>query len=361
MMKHTDVIERMITYMNSGDVSEEAFNEHALFLFTYQFTHNKVYQKYCRQKGKTLRNVKDWKSIPAVPVDAFKQLPLTCTPIEEAEAIFMTSGSTSGVPGKHYHHSLEVYDRSMILNFAEHVMKDRGKIRMAIVYPTVEAMPNSSLAHYLGLAKREFGREDSAYCFDEDGIDSEKLFTMLREAEDSQEPLFILGASYSFVHLFEMLDEADLTFSLPEGSMIFDTGGYKNQSEELDLDTFYRLLQEKFGVPREECLNMYGMTELSSQFYDSGNAAVPSRKFGPTWIRSLVVDPLTGEEKKAGEKGILIHYDLANINSVIGIMTEDIGEKEGEGFYLFGRAEGAEAKGCSMALDTFLQATTGGK
>jgi len=361
MMNHREVIERTIAYMNSGDVSEEAFNEHALFLFTYQFTNNKVYQKFCRQKGKTLRSVKDWKSIPPVPVDAFKQLPLTCTPVEEAGAVFMTSGSTSGVPGKHYHHSLEVYDRSMILNFAEHVMKDREKLRMAIVYPTAEAMPNSSLAHYLGLAKREFGREDSAYCFDENGIESEKLFTMLAEAESSQEPIFLLGASYSFVHLFDMLAEADLRFTLPEGSMIFDTGGYKNQSEELDLDTFYQRLQENFGVDRKDCINMYGMTELSSQFYDSGNARVPARKFGPHWIRSLVVDPLTGEEKPAGEKGILIHYDLANINSVIGIMTEDIGRKEGEGFYLFGRAEGAEAKGCSMALDSFLQATRGGE
>lgn len=358
-MNKRDVIDKTIAFMNSEDRSEEAFNEQALMLFKYQFTHNKAYQKYCRQKGNTLRNVKHWKSIPSVPVNGFKKLTLSCTPDEEAEAIFMTSGSTSGIPGKHYHHSLDVYDTSMILNFSEHVMRQINKIRMAILFPTEAFMANSSLAHYLALAKKEFGTEQSAYYFDQDGIQYEKLFTMLLEVEQTNEPILLLGASYSFVHLFDRLAKENRTFVLPEGSMIFDTGGYKNKVEEMDLETFYSRLQFVFGIARENCINMYGMTELSTQFYDQGNAHVPSKKFGPHWIRTIVVDPLTGEEKPVGEKGVLVHYDLANVNSVTAIMTEDVGKKEGNAFYLLGRAEGTEAKGCSLALDTFLQATKG--
>src|SRR5699024_2046160 len=126
----------------------------------------------------------------------------------------------SGVSGKHYHRTLDIFDTSMIINFAEHVMRQKKKIKMAILFPTEETMSNSSLAHYLALAKKEFGTEDSAYCFDEDGIQHEKLFKMLREAEEADEPILVLGASYSYVHLFEDLEKQKQTFNLPDGSKI---------------------------------------------------------------------------------------------------------------------------------------------
>jgi hypothetical protein len=146
------------------------------------------------------------------------------------------------------------------------------------------------------------------------------------------------------------------SFRLPAGSRILDTGGYKGHSRELPLDEFYRRLCAAFGVPRERCINMYGMTELSTQLYDEGNALVPSVKSGPHWIRSRMVDPLSGREVPAGERGILVHCDLANFNSVTSILTEDVGVAVEGGFLLLGRAEGAQAKGCSLAVQEFLQA-----
>jgi len=100
------------------------------------------------------------------------------------------------------------------------------------------------------------------------------------------------------------------------------------------------------------------MTELSTQFYDNGNAVQPAVKSGPHWIRSRTVDPLTGQDVAPGEHGVLVHCDLANFNSVTTILTEDIGVLVDGGFLLLGRAEGAQAKGCSMAMDAFLQAAS---
>jgi hypothetical protein len=145
-------------------------------------------------------------------------------------------------------------------------------------------------------------------------------------------------------------------FTLPPGSRILDTGGYKGNSRELALEAFYAGLEANFGVPREHCINMYGMTELSTQLYDDGNLLVPSVKSGPHWIRSRLVDPLTGREVPGGERGVLAHTDLANFNSVTTILTEDVGVAAGAGFQLRGRAEGAQAKGCSLAVEEFLQA-----
>ena len=99
---------------------------------------------------------------------------------------------------------------------------------------------------------------------------------------------------------------------------------------------------------------MYGMTELSTQFYDSGNAVCPSVKSGPHWAKTRVVNPLTGAAMPKGETGVLIHTDLAHVNIVTTILTEDTGIETEGGFLLLGRAEGTEAKGCSMAVDEFL-------
>lgn len=352
-------MDRVLHFINYGDTSEAAFNEQALCLFAYQYKHNYPYQMYCRQKGKTPRMVKTWKDIPAVPINAFKELTLSCGDPEKAEDVFMTSGTTQGIRGKHYHPTLNVYNNSMLVNFKARFMNGHDRMKMGILFPTEEEMPNSSLAHYLALAFREYGTSDSHYFVDHDGLRIEHLLKELERVQKSGEAFALLGASFSFVHLFEELKARGVRFELPKGSRILDTGGFKNQSKELDLETFYEQLSALLGVEKSNCINMYGMTELSTQFYDWGNSIVPSVKSGPHWIRTRVIHPLTGEEVVKGERGVLVHCDLANFNSVTTILTEDVGVEKEDGFLLLGRVQGAEAKGCSIAVDEFLQAAKG--
>ncbi|MFT6590129.1 MAG: hypothetical protein ACJA2P_000973 [Rhodoferax sp.] len=101
---------------------------------------------------------------------------------------------------------------------------------------------------------------------------------------------------------------------------------------------------------------MYGMTELSTQFYDAGNATLPSVKSGPHWIKTRVVDPLSGHDVPAGMQGVLSHCDLGNFNSVTTLLTEDVGVVVEAGFLLLGRVQGSAAKGCSLAVEEFLNA-----
>jgi hypothetical protein len=187
-------------------------------------------------------------------------------------------------------------------------------------------------------------------------VDLPGLCEALSDAQQRGEPFALLGASYSFVHLIDELKQRGLSFRLPAGSRVLDTGGYKGQSRDLPLDTFYAELSALLGIERSHCINMYGMTELSTQFYDAGNASVPSVKSGPHWIRSRLVDPLTGRDVAPAERGILVHCDLANFNSVTTILTEDVGLAADGGFLLLGRAEGAQAKGCSLAVEEFIRA-----
>ena len=305
MNQQQDIIKDLSQFIEKNQSSEDDFNELALRIFSYQYQHNLPYQAFCRQKGKTPRLVKNWRDIPFVPINAFKEVPLTCTDPEKAQAVFMTSGTTKGIRGKHYHSTLEIRELSMIVNFKERFMKDTEKIRMGVLFPTESELPNSSLAHYLALGVKEFGTEDSCYLLNEKGLDMEKVLSELEHAEETGEPYALLGASYSFVHLFEELEQLGKTFYLPKGSKVLDTGGYKNQSKELEFNEFYDLLSTYFGVDRSDCINMYGVTELSTQFYDDGNEVVPSVKSGPNWIKTRVINPLTGEEVAKGERGVL--------------------------------------------------------
>ena len=354
-----DVVDTLLAFMAQDGCSDAQFDALALRLFAWQYANNEPYRRFCQGRGATPRQMRGWREIPAVPINGFKELTLSCVQAASCEAVFMTSGTTRGdVKGRNYHPTLAVYDSSMLRNFERRFMQGAPGIRMGILFPDEVAMPNSSLAHYLALALREFGAAGSGYFVSPRGLDSEGLYEALATAQRSGEPYALLGASYSFVHLIDELARLGRSFRLPPGSRVLDTGGYKGNSRELPMEDFYALLSSTLGVGRDQCINMYGMTELSTQFYDSGNACVPSVKSGPHWIRSRLVDPLTGREMAHGERGILVHCDLANFNSVTTILTEDVGVEVDAGFLLLGRAEGAQAKGCSLAVEEFIQAAT---
>ncbi|MEO8653985.1 MAG: long-chain fatty acid--CoA ligase, partial [Ramlibacter sp.] len=333
------IVDAVLGFIEAGGCSDEQFDSLALRLFAYQYARNEPYRRFCQGRGRAPRNVRGWRDIPAVPISAFKQLTLHCQPPAPSDRVFMTSGTTrADVKGRHYHPTLAVYDRSMLRNFSARFMQGSGALPMGILFPTETEMPNSSLAHYLALAVREFGTAHSRYFVSLQGLDIRGLTQALDEVQRGSRPYALLGASYSFVHLIDAFAQQGRTFRLPAGSRILDTGGYKGHSRELPQEAFYAALSQTFGVPREHCINMYGMTELSTQFYDEGNASVPSVKSGPHWIRSRLVDPLAGSEVARGERGILVHCDLANFNSVTTILTEDVGIAVDGGFLLLGRA-----------------------
>ena len=344
--------------MARADADEAAFDALALRLFAHQVEHNAPYRRFCQDRGRLPRTVRSWRDIPAVPIQAFKDLTLSCVPIDQCERVFMTSGTTRGdVRGRHYHPALAVYDASMQRGFQQFFMAEHTQLPMLVLFPTEAMMPHSSLAHYLALALQTFGAQGSEYGIDDQGLRLEAVVHWLQHAQTHGQPVAILGASYSWVHLIDALQARGQSFTLPAGSRLLDTGGFKGQSRDIPMREFYDLLSTTFGVPAQACINMYGMTELSTQWYDAGNAELPSIKRGPHWIRWRLIDPITGRDVPPGQEGIVVHCDLANYNAVTTLLTEDVGVAAGEGFKLLGRAQGSQAKGCSIAIDQFLKAT----
>jgi hypothetical protein len=352
----------VIDFIKHPTSSDKEFNELAKKVFRFQYENNRTFRKFCRKRRVSPRTVNHFTEIPPVPIDAFKLSTLSCHPVEEAEALFMTSGTTNPEKrGKNYHRDLETYDISMKTFFKSSIIPDFEKMNMFVLFPTEEVMPNSSLAHYLHIAKETFGTDDSLYAFSKDEFQVEKLIEALRAAEKNEEPILLIGATFSFIHFLDECSARGINFILPAKSRLMDTGGAKGRSREMSPSEFKQEMSNLFSLPLEMCLNMYGMTELSSQMYD-GNFLhkeidpLHPIKQAPHWVRTIVIDIEQMEEKPIGEKGIIVHYDLANLNSVMGILTEDMGIKTEDGFNLLGRAEGAEAKGCSLAVEQFLAA-----
>lgn len=344
------------------------FDALARGLFTFQYERNAPYRRYCEIRGASPASVTHWTEIPAVPIAAFKEAVLACEPVDDAAALFMSSGTTRPEQrSRHYHPSLAVYDASIRTNFAALVLPEidsteRSALPFLVLNPRPEALPNSSLAYYLGRMVEWYGATGSGFFVDEAGLQGDRLLEVLRAAVAAARPVALLGTTFAFVHLLDRMVERDERVALPAGSRVFDTGGIKGRSREIEPAELAVGLTERLRVPLLDQVNMYGLTELSTQFID-GNIArrargeVPTRsKIVPPWARTRILDPETLEELPIGQAGVLCHTDLANRASVCTILTEDLGVARDDGFEILGRVKGSAARGCSIAMDELLSA-----
>lgn len=338
----------------SRPMPEAEWDTLARRVFAHQFAHNRPYQAYCAARGRTPDRIASWQEIPAVPTAAFKEVPLCSFPPEQATAVFETSGTTAGGrSGRHYLRTTALYDAALLPPFAAHVMRGEPAIRMLSLGPSPRLSPRSSLGHMLGRVMAAFGAPGSLELATPSGVDTAGLARALDQVIADEAPVCLLGTAFAFVHALETLARA--RFPLPPGSRLMDTGGYKGRTRDVPREELLGLYDAVFGIPASHVVSEYGMTEMSSQFYGT-----PGRYVAPPWVRTVVVDPERLEPLPAGETGLLRHYDLANLDSVMAIQTDDLGVACDDGFALLGRAAGAEARGCSLAVEELLRGQAGG-
>jgi hypothetical protein len=327
---------------------DRPFNEMALELFALQFKDNLAYHRICEARHTTPDSVEHWTQIPFVPTAAFKELELSCIPPGERITVFHSSGTTEQNPSRHFHcaESLKAYEASLWPWFHVNVI-DSKDLELVVLTPPPPAAPNSSLVHMFETVRLKLGAPESVFTgkLDEDkawALDFDKTIAMLR---NSRKPKLVLGTAFSFVHLLDDLAGKDMRLQLPPGSRVMETGGYKNRSRSMPKDELHSLITEFLGVPRENVICEYGMSELSSQAY----ATNPEGSFRfPSWARVQIISPETGAKVADGEIGLIRVFDLANVYSVAAIQTEDLGIRRGNGFELVGRAALAEPRGCSL-------------
>ena len=346
--------------------TEDKFNELALRLFEYQYNANAPYQKYCAKRGIKPGDIESWEEIPAVPMSAFKEIPLCTFPPEEATGIFRSSGTTNPEKrSKIYLNDtgLKLLDTSYMYSVVNYLYPSGENLHTLFMSPPPHLVPPDSVLMYgysKILANHTIG--DIEYFMDEKGFNLEALVARLRKAEETGESVFVISVTTGYLHFFNYCLSKGISFNLPEGSRLGDGGGYKGRSREISKKEFFELAQKMTGVPPHCLINGYSMTELQTAFCDNvlynyvKGIKEPRYKLGPPWTRSVVVDPETLQPLTKGETGLLRHYCLANINTVLAVQTDDLGYQVGDGFEVVGRAKGAEARGCSIAMDELISA-----
>ena len=347
---------------------QPAFDQLALDLFGLQFTHNTPYRRFCETRRVRPQTLTHWTEIPAIPAAAFKELDLSCLPAEERNAVFLSSGTSGQTPSRHFHNpqSLAVYEASAFPWFTTHLLPSGDQPggltdapwQLAILTPPPSSAPNSSLVHMFDTIRRAFGFSETAFLASlaETGwsLDLEAVRKILEESSTTKQPLTILGTAFSFVHLLDHLADRNLHFRLPPGSRVLETGGYKDRSRSLPKQALHALITQRLDIPPTHIVCEYGMSELSSQAYDTAAGPLRStldapRLFRfPPWARVQIISPETGVTVGDGETGLIRVLDLANVYSVAALQTEDLGIRQGDGFKLIGRATLAEPRGCSL-------------
>jgi hypothetical protein len=336
-----EATEAVTQFIRTG---EGEFGELALALHSLQVENVPAYRDLCLSRH---ISVNHWQEIPAVPTTAFRDFEITSLPLEERTAVFHSSGTTGTAFSRHWHDtsSLAIYEASLRPWFQTH-LEPKNCHTLSLTPPPAEA-PHSSLAHMMLTVQHtsSFAGTNSPNGWE---VNADTAQRVCVGAIDCNKPLLIMGPSFSFV---EWLNEMKPSIALPTGSRVMETGGYKGRSQKLPKPELHALIGRQLGVRPDHIVSEYGMCELGSQAYDRivGRTNCPTFRF-PDWVRIRIISPETRAEVAEGEAGLLQVFDLANIRSVLAILTGDLAVRRGDGFELIGRATAYEPRGCSLAL-----------
>jgi hypothetical protein len=354
---------RILHAIEDYGLDDPAFLALARDLFAYQIAHNPPYAAFARAAGfDAARLPERIDEIPAVPAAAFKEARLATFPPDQTAAAFETSGTTRGRGGRHELPTTRLYEAALLATFDRSMLPDGARLRYLNLVPDPGRNPHSSLGYMMATIARERGDGAGGWYLDGDRLDVDRLMRDLERASAGGVPVCIATTAFALVALLDALAARGLRLALPAGSRIMETGGFKGRTRVVERATLYAGAADRLGIAIDAIVAEYGMTELSSQYYDALAARAriePRIKVAPPWLRAIVVDG-EGRPLPTGVVGAIRHVDLANRGSVIAIETEDLGAivsapgSEQPGLVLFGREHGAELRGCSLDAESLL-------
>lgn len=291
--------------------------------------------------------------IVALPTDVFRMRRVAAHPPALDTRVFLTSGTTQGTRGAHALRTLATYQAAALAWGRAWLLPAQPPASRALVLaPRSEDAPESSLSFMIDLFVRE-AKLEAEYLLEGGALDAARVAAALDRASSAAAPVLVFGTAFAFVFAQDAL--GGRRWQLPRGSALMITGGFKGRSRVVPEAELRASLRQLLGLDEDEVIGEYGMTELSSQLYEPRRSVsgLPGSIYRPPpWLVIEAVDPETLAPLPAGTRGIARILDLANVDSSLGIQTQDLIEVLPSGdVQLFGRLPGATPRGCSLAIE----------
>ncbi|MHB9002982.1 MAG: LuxE/PaaK family acyltransferase [Coriobacteriia bacterium] len=333
------------------DGDARRFDELARDVFAFQYANNEPYARYCGALGIRPESVAVWDEIPPYPTQSFKNEIVASFDFDDAVMAQMTSGTTSANQrGRIFRDETGLRlvlaaNRVMTGAYLFPDLAQGSRCRLLLLAPSPQMAPSMGMAIGMEETRKAFGTPDSEFMMSRRGVEVAALVDALRHAEESGAPVALIGSTSAFVYFARACRKKGLNFALPNGSRICDGGGYRGRFGELTRQDYFELCEQVLGVPAVHCVNTLGMAESATNYFDNvlraeyqGRAPVRA-KCVPPWarVRAVSVEDLT--PLAPGEVGLLQHWDLANLPTVLAVQTDNLGYIDGEGgFEIVGRA-----------------------
>ncbi|MGB1295253.1 MAG: acyl transferase [Flavobacteriales bacterium] len=310
--------------------SETSFEALALDIFEYQSENNVVYGEFLKHLNRPKPT--SLETIPFIPIQFFKSHTLNCLSTSEVE--FTSSGTGKSGFSTHHVAKKELYNISCIESFTHFYGNPDEYVFLALL-PNYLERQGSSLVYMMDyFIERNPNKESGFFLYDH-----EVLFEQLQALEKAGRKTILIGVSFALLDFFEK-------YALPlKHTIVMETGGMKGQRKEITREELHGVFKEATGL--EKIHSEYGMTELLSQGYSTGNGVFEC----PPWMKVIggdTEDPLSFSKKPHGNLKII---DFSNLYSCAFIQTQDLGRfYENSSFEVLGRIDYSDVRGCNLMV-----------
>lgn len=349
--------EEILSFIEAGvdaELSDEVFNDYSMQLFAYQYETNKIFREFCDIKKVKPGDITRWQDVPMVYNDVFKTHLVASFPLEQSVMACLTGGTTSLTQRGRIFRDEDgkklVFgaNKKMTASYLFPDFEEGKRCRILILAPSPQLAPSMGMAIGMDQTRTHFGTEDSMFLLGKSGIDVKNLLKALRESEASGIPVALIGATAAYVYFFQSCRRKKLKFKLPPGSRICDGGGYRGRFGVVTREDYYDMVKEILDIPETHCVNVLGEAETATNLFDDAFRrhikGLPPRKRTrpvPPWSRVLAMDIDNLKPLPDGEVGLLAHWDLANVPTVLAVITDNLGytTDNGTGCEMVGRAK----------------------
>lgn len=312
------------------------FDDVALSVFQFQYRNNLVYKKFIDYLKINPEEIDAVEKIPFLPIEFYKNHAII---IENASVakIFESSGTTGQITSKHLVHDLAVYEKSFRLCFKQFYGDIKDYTILALL-PSYLERDTSSLVYMVNDLIKE---SNSAYSgFYLNNLEELAKNISNLKSQISNPKILLIGVTFALLDFAEQFP-MDLS-----NVLLMETGGMKGRREEMKREEVHAILEKSFHV--KSVHSEYGMTELLSQAYSTGNGIFET----PHWMKILkrdIYNPLK-TSVNTGRGGLNV-IDLANIYSCSFIATQDlVNIIDTTKFEILGRLDNADIRGCNLMV-----------